>query len=189
MKPSKGDANAIVKILDQDHATVDDAAKAVAEVAFERYESRARFMVFGQIWYANGYLDHDDERAARVILGPFATRKQATDAGESLAFSNGTGEAAKWAAAPLWHGTPSAWYRDRAKVREQAAQATSLSTPPRELRHQHIMAWLEQNPGETTLPEHLQGNGWEGLDRYMEWRESNAGQCRHCEGTGRITKE
>ena len=197
MTPGKTEAKAVAKAMDPGFGDLDKEqqqeliaiAMEVTKVAWEQYETKARFMVMGQVRYRDGWLSPDDVRAARVALGPFSTRKMAEQAGDSLAYHAATGEESRWAAVPFWHGTPAAWYQARLKERQQAAQAVSDTTPARELRHQHIRDWLDAHPGATVLPEHLQGNGWEGLDRYMEWRSGHALQCPSCEGTGKIRQE
>lgn len=194
LRPGVNDAKKVLKVLEpnfkdlsaEQKVEVMEVAKAVTEVAFEAYEAKARYMVFGQVHYNGEYLDADDYRAAKVGLGPFPTLKQAQAAGESLAYSSATGEESRWAAVGLYYGTPSAWYRERLKERQNRLDGASEGTPARELRHRHIQEWLEAHPGETILPEHLQGNGWESLERYMQWREEHMNQCPACEGTGRI---
>lgn len=197
MKPNQTDSKAVARILEPDlakltkeqQAEVMAVALAATEAAFEAYEAKAKFMVLGQVRYNGEYLSPEDFRAAKVALGPFGTRKQAESAGESLAYNSKTGEESRWAAVAVWNGTPAAWYASRLKERQQALQATSTDTPARELRHQHIRDWLDAHPGETVLPEHLQGNGWEGLDRFMQWRSDHLWQCSACEGTGKIKRQ
>lgn len=187
VKFGKKEVTSLIKVMDKDYPSMEEAGEAILQHAWDLYEARAKFAVVGQCYYSDGYLDEDDVRASRVILGPFSTRKQAEAAGRSLAYSPGTGEQSRWIAAALWHDTPAAWYRERQRDRQRLEQASSDDTPPRELRHQHVLAWMEANPGQE-LPDHLKGNGWEGLDTYMEWREDHAYTCPSCEGSGRIDR-
>lgn len=172
-------------VLDQDHETLEDAAHAAIEACWAEYEKRAKFIVAGQVRYSDGYIDADDVKASRIALGPFPTRGQAEKAGYSLAYSHSTGEQAKWGVFSMWNSTPSAWYKQRKK---RADLAGGEDLRPRELRQRFVEQWFEQHPGASNsdLPEHLQGNGWDGLDSFMEWYEEFAGQCAACDGTGRI---
>lgn len=138
-------------------------------------------MVVGQVNYHNGYLDGEDLERGRVVLGPFATRKQAEADGQKLAISSSTGEQARWMAIPYWGGTPAAWYSERKKAR---AKAGVEDTPLREIRFQMQKEWLDAHPGETVLPDHLKGNGWDELEEFGVWLEKHENQCPTCEGTG-----
>lgn len=185
MKPGKTEVKKMMAVLDQDHDSLEAAAQAALEEAWGSYERKAQWITVGQLRWSKGFIDRDDEKASRVALGPFSTRKQAEAAGQSLAYSSPTGEQSAWVAAPMWYGTPAKWYADRKKKREALEAATDDGRPARELRRAHIEAWMETHPGEE-LPEHLQGNGWSGLDRFVEWHGANALQCPSCEGTGKI---
>lgn len=167
--------------MDQDYDTLEEAAKATLEEAWEIYEAKAKYMIVGQVYYHGGYLDEEDLEKGRVVMGPFATRKQAESDGQKLAVSSATGEQAKWMAIPYWGGTPAAWYGERKKARGKQG---SDDTPLRELRHLMQVEWLESHPGSVDLPKHLQGNGWDDLEGFGEWLEEHESQCSTCEGTG-----
>lgn len=183
MKPGKTEVKKIMAVLDQDHETLEDAARACIEACWDEYEKRAKFIIAGQVRFSNGYLDADDVKAARVAMGPFPTRLQAEKAGQSLAYSYSTGEQAKWGAFPLWRDTPAKWYTERKKARDLRESAGDVR--PGELRRRYQEEWLSAHPGQA-LPEHLSGSGWDGLDNFMQWREEHINQCPYCNGTGKV---
>lgn len=108
----------MAEVLDQDHETVEGAAQAALELAKKLYEERAKFAVVGQVRYSDGWLDAEDGRASKVVMGLFATEKQAQTAGESFAFSHQTGEEARWWCVKLHNGTPHDWYKQRKEERK-----------------------------------------------------------------------
>lgn len=184
--PGVRDVKAMAGVLDREYDTLEDAARAVLETAWELYEKRARFVVVGHVHDPeNPPTDVDDARVEWVCLGPFGTLKQAQGAGSSLGYSSQTGEVSRWAAIPYWTGTPAAWYKGR-KANAKASEALADRTNPRELRHQMRVSYFESNPGATELPDHLQGNGWDGIDEFVEWVDEHSHECVHCLGTGRV---
>lgn len=147
----KRDVTRIAKVLDQDYETVEDAARAVLEAAFELYESKAKFTVVGQMYYApdGGWLDKDDAAASKVALGRYGTEIQARDAAESLTISGPTGEQFLAWVLPVFHGTPHAYFKARAEERKRA-EATHGTDRERAL--QRRIDWFKANPGALTLP-------------------------------------
>ena len=188
LKPGKRDIARVAARLEEPHDSAESAAQAAIEEAWEIYEAKAKYAVVGQLRYSGEVLSPDDARAARVIVGPFGTLKQAQGAGNSLALSSATGEEARWWAVPMWHGTPAAWYAERKKAAREAEALTS-GMHPREIRLQMRERFFADNPGASTLPEHLQGSGWDSLDEFQVWLEEHADQCRSCGGTGRINND
>ena len=182
LKPGKRDINKLAQVLDQDYETVEEAASAALLAAWEIYETKAKFAVAGQVRYSRGWLDADDERASKVILGPFGTLKQAQAAGESLAYSSRTGEESKWWAVPMWHGTPAAWYEQRKqdRMKHELYLGDMGDTTPMQMRDEMRRLWMSEHPGADRLPPHLEGMGWDGLDEFMEWREDMAHRCGEC---------
>lgn len=168
LSAGKRDVQKIAAVLEADYETVEEAARAALAAAWELYESKAKFAVAGQVYYSKGYLGLDDERASMVVLGPFGTLNQAQKAGDSLAYSSATGEQARWWAVPMWHGTPAAWYDTRKEARKRQSLVAEALENPRELRHAMQVEFWDKNPGATELPEHLRGNGWDGLDEFLE---------------------
>lgn len=147
----KREVQKVAKVLDGEYESAEEAAEAVLAEAFAMYESRAKFTVVGQLYYApgEGYIGADDERAAKVSLGAYSTRGQAEKAGESLAYNTQTHESFRWWALPIHHGTPASFYAERKKVREKAVQDegrkdSQLEQTLRELSEQYLKIKEEQ---------------------------------------------
>ena len=103
----------------------EDMAKAALELAFEIYEAKSAWMIVGQLRYqpGQGFLRATDAHGEKVALGPYGTEKQAITAGESLAYSNQTGEEFRWWVLPIHRGTPAAWFKARKLARQEAELA------------------------------------------------------------------
>lgn len=144
LKPGKRDIQALARMMDQDWDSLDDAAEAVLAKAWELYEAKAKYTVVGQLYYAKGYVDPDEARAAKVALGNYSTERQARQAAESLWYSTQTHEEFRSWVLPVHHGTPASFYADRKKAREEAE---------REARRD------ENSPLETFLRESREGAG------------------------------
>lgn len=124
VKAGKREVARMVAVLDAEHETVEDAARAALDEAFAIYESRAKFNVVGQLYFSmhdGGHLRHSDERAVKVSLGMFSTEGDARRAAESLTYSTQTHEQFRSWVLPVHHGTPADFYRDRKKAWEKVA--------------------------------------------------------------------
>lgn len=119
LKYGKKELTQIADVLQQDHETVEDAAKAVLQAAEGIFEQRAKFAVAGQLYYSGGYVNGDDARQSRVILGWHSTLGDAQKAADSLFTSNTTHEQFLTWVVPVFHGTASDFYKSRKKKREQ----------------------------------------------------------------------
>lgn len=145
----KRDVALMAGVLDEDHATVEDAAKAALEAAFALYVSKARFVVAGQLMWSGGFIDSADAAAAKIAVGPYATEGQAQSAAESLVISTRTHEEMRAWVLPVWSGTPAAFYGERAEERKRQEM---LGKTGLEARLQRRQDWLKANPGALILP-------------------------------------
>lgn len=143
----------LADVLEQPYESVEDAAKAALEEAFRIYESKAAWAVAGQLYYGPGlgYVDSEDAKDHRVIVGPFTTRKQAETACASLWTSSATGEEFKRWIVPMWHGSPATYYKHRQTEAKKAAGKDDNKVGE-QLRQKRI-AFFDANPGALTLPE------------------------------------
>jgi hypothetical protein len=145
-------------VLEQDYSVAWDAAKAALAEAFAIYEEKAKWTVVGQLYYdEDGFIDHDDAAASKVALGRYGTEKQAESAAESLVI-NGRGheEFRAWVL-PVWHGTPAAYFAERAgeRKRQELSGQTGL-----EARLQRRIDFFKDNPGALFLPPEID-DPWE----------------------------
>lgn len=122
IKVGKREITRMAKVLDQDYDSVLEAASAALTEAIAIYESRAQYVVVGQIYYSDGWIDPEDARASKVSLGMYSTPGEAQKAAESLVVGTSTHEEARAWVLPVHHGTPSSWYMARKKAREEASR-------------------------------------------------------------------
>ena len=146
----KRDVARLATVLEQDFGTVEEAAKAAMAEAWAIYEEKARYTVVGQLYYGEGgYIDHADAAASKVALGRYGTERQAQSAAEALII-NGRGheEFRAWVL-PVWHGTPAAFFGERAeeRKRQELRGKTGL-----EARLQRRIDFFRANPGVLVLP-------------------------------------
>ena len=121
LKYGKAQVNKIVDVLDQDHETIEDAARAVLEAAERIFEERAKFVVVGQLAGTKDRLTipSNDPEAIKVSLGWYSTEGEARSAAESLYHSTASGDTYRTWVLPTFHGTP-AQLHDKAKRKYQA---------------------------------------------------------------------
>lgn len=108
----KTEVQKMIAVLEEDHETVEDAAKAALAAAADLYESRAKFVVVGQ-----SFRDPEPIAGEKVSLGMYSTAGTAQAAAEGL----GTAGFRHWVL-PVHHGTPSALAKERANARKAAAE-------------------------------------------------------------------
>lgn len=119
-----------IKQAFKDYPNSDEAAaRALLEAAARIYESRGRFTVVGQL-KRNADLKLVDQATVdpakdRVCLGLFTSEAKAKQALQGLADSFITKEECRVWVVPVFNGTPSAWYGQRAK--EAEAELASVS--------------------------------------------------------------
>lgn len=113
--PTKKQLDKMADIL-AEAESVEEAAKAAMDYAFEVYESRAKFVVVGRVAYSKGYVKPQDARASTVAVGPYSTEGKALAGAQSLLYSAATHEEAKTYVLPMFSGSPSAWYAQRKKA-------------------------------------------------------------------------
>lgn len=115
---------AMVAVLEAEHETLDDAAKAALEVAEAIFEERAKYVVVGQVVETKdkGKLEPGDPDAVKVSLGWYSTEGNARSAAESLWSSTASGDRLLNWVLPVFHGSPAAWHltqRDKYAAEEQ----------------------------------------------------------------------
>lgn len=104
----------IADVLDTDHATLDDAAKAVLDTALAIIEDRAKWAVVGQVvrTLEHGDIPGSHPQAAKVCLGFFETDTRANDAAAALT-SNAAGDTLNTWVVPTFFGTAAGWHGTR----------------------------------------------------------------------------
>lgn len=168
LTPLKKHVADLAALLNEDHDSAEDAARAVLEAAWQMYEERAKYTVVGQV-------KSGDRKGDKIALGWYSTAGQAKAEGLKLAYSAQTHEEHWTWVLPVWHGTPHSYYAKRKHDLKLEALA-DLTFREREL--QRRIEWCNQHPGEPTPEE------WGAL-----LYESQTVQCDHCDGVGRIKKE
>lgn len=123
LKYGKTEVAAMSSVLDAEHASLEDAAKAALAAAEEIFEKRAQFVVVGQL---SGTKEREkippsDREAIKVSLGWYSTEGDALKAAESLWFNSGSGDRYRCWVLPTFHGTP-AELHEKAKERYAAAE-------------------------------------------------------------------
>lgn len=140
LKPNKGDAKAVLKVLQENidipESELDDwmgVAELVVAAAFERYEKAGKYVVVGQLMRKNDstLVDPHTGDATKISLGLYRTPKQADDAALALTGSHVTHETFRSWTLPVHHGTPHDWFRARKAdgvhvEHERATQADRL---------------------------------------------------------------
>lgn len=167
----------MAEVLDQDYETVEEAAKAALDAAYEIVVERAKFTVVGQIRRTeNEEIHPSDERATKYALGWYATEKQALSDALKAALSTQTHEESRAWVLPIHNVTPSAFYQERHKKRKaEAIEDASY----REAELARRERWVEENPGKP-LP----------LDWTVEIAcEAQTKLCKACDGLGRIPND
>jgi hypothetical protein len=159
----------MAEVLDEDFETVDEAAAAVLDTAWEIVQQRAKFTVVGQ---AQGR--GDEPAGDKVALGWYATQRQATNDALKLAYSAQTNETHLAWVLPVFHGTPNDYYVSRKNARKDVAIADGSA---RERELQRRLQWCKDHPNDPP-PER-----W-GLIPF----DSEVTDCERCNGTGKRAK-
>jgi hypothetical protein len=145
-------------VLDLDYGTAEEAAKAALTEAFAIYEDKAKWTVVGQLMYGEGeYIDHEDAAASKVALGRYGTEKQAQSAAEALVISMRTHEEFRAWVLPVWHGTPAAYFSERAEERKRQELGSKTGL---EARLQRRIDFFKDNSGALFLPPEID-DPWE----------------------------
>lgn len=118
LTPSSADVRKLAKLLDEgEFDSAKDMAQAALEMAFEAYESRANFVIVGQLHYSPD-LGYAKDQGDKVAFGPYGTLGKARDAFSQLAYGSATNEEFKCWLLPYHQGTPAQWFLHRKKVRQ-----------------------------------------------------------------------
>lgn len=131
LKYGKAQVAKIIDVLDQDHETVEDAAKAVLDAAERVFEDRAKFVVVGQLASTKERLTipSDDPEAIKLSLGWYSTEGDARSAAESMWHSTASGDTYRTWALPVFHGSPADLHaKAKAKYQAEAAKAEEKRT-------------------------------------------------------------
>lgn len=126
MKYGKAQMNRVIDVLDQDHETVEDAARAVLAEAERIFEERAKFVVVGQLSGTKERLTipSDDPEAIKLSLGWYSTEGDARGAAESMWHSAASGDTYRTWVLPVFHGSPAELHkRAKDKYAADAAKA------------------------------------------------------------------
>lgn len=156
----------IVAILETEHDTAEEMARAILQVVFaEIVPAKFKYVVVGQIHPREGGWITDQEGGDSKVAFLCGTAGQAKSLGSSLALSHATGDTATWWALKLRHDTPAAFWKElKAK---HAREGFLTSAKPREVRFAMQADWVAKHPGEE-LPEELRGNGWDGIEGFTQ---------------------
>jgi hypothetical protein len=138
----KRDVSRAAAVLDQEYDSVEDAAKAMLEFAFDLYEEKAKWTVVGQLLRSDGTVDPATAEASKVALGAYGTETQALNAASSLVVSTQTNEMFRCWALPIWQGTPASFH----KARKEAKKSDAMGDTPAD-KLIHINQWFAENPG------------------------------------------
>lgn len=126
----------MASLLDGNHESAEEAAKAALELAWEMYEAKAKYVVIAQV--RGALADGDGEtHLDTVVLGPYSTPGKATAAGRSVAVGTPTHEECKWMLAQRFDGSPNAWYLERKERDAVEANAGRLTQAER------LVEWLK----------------------------------------------
>lgn len=175
---TKKQVQAMAEVLDDEHETVEDAAKAALEAGLAIAHDRMKFAVVGQlVRTSDGQRLEPTERSIgeAVMLDGFATAKQAHDEALKLTYSTQTHEEHRAWVLPTHWGSAHDYYRSR-KDAKKATEAADRNF--REAELQRRIKWFEDNPGESPTDD------W-GLIPF----ENELEQCPMCDGLGRIKAE
>lgn len=168
IKPGKTEVRKLAAVLDQEYATVEEAAEAALVAAWELYESKGKYTVVGQVRQSDGKGD-------KIALGRFGTANQATTAALQLAYSSVTHEECLAWVLEVHPGSPHEWF----KARKQAKQASSDERNWRAREQDRRVEWFKnRQPGEE-IP----------VEFGVAPLEMNSDQCVACNGTGRVIRE
>lgn len=113
----------VVAAIDQDHESVDHAARACLAAMEEVFASRAKYTVVAQLarTIEDGNIDPSDPKAIKVALGWFSTEGDARSAAESLSMAHSTNEEYRAWVLGVFHGTAAGLLAER-KATLQAEQ-------------------------------------------------------------------
>lgn len=170
----------LAEVLDDDYETVEDAAHAALDAAWELIKGRAKFTVVGQVQseVVKDECDNPEHKrwtGDKVALGYYATEKQAITDALKMAYSTQTHETARAWVLPIFNDTPSQWYVSRKKANKDLAVKDGNY---REAEQARRVQWFEDHPGEP-VP----------LDWTVEVAFGNqTDDCEACHGLGKVPK-
>lgn len=163
---TKANVKAMMAVLDQDHETLEDAARAALNAAYEIIQSRGKFTVVGQVRGSE-----PPEEREKVAFPWYATMGEATSAAVQLA-----GRSVYSWVLPVFHGTPHEWATKRS--REWREELALLESGYREQELARRTKWFEEHPGQQP-PE-----DW--TVRVPFGNETD--KCEACHGLGKVPK-
>lgn len=141
----------MASMLEEDHETVEDAARAALAVAEEIFEKRALFNVVGQLCASKERLDIDpaEPEAIKVSLGWFSTESDAIKAAESLWQNGSSGDRYRVWVLPMFHGTPAelhAQQKEKYAAAEEQREAKKIAAFHKSIAD-HMAAMKERARG------------------------------------------
>ena len=122
LSPQKTDVKKMVKLLEGEFETSEQAANAALKLAWELYENSAKFIVAVQevdpVTRApfNEPLHEGAPGGNATGLSVFRTAKQAKDSALGATYSPDKKRTANTWVLPMHFGSPSTWWRDTAKT-------------------------------------------------------------------------
>lgn len=171
----KRDVQAMAEVLDGDYESVEDAAAAALAFAFERYESKAKFTVVGQLHYSpeGGWANRADAQASMVALGRYGTETAAYNDAKSFAISTATGEQFRAWVLPVFHGTPAAYYSKRKETKKKVIDDAAVIEAEERFKRYGTRSM------ETALKALAEENGWVSQEERVE-EAVQAATCPEC---------
>lgn len=129
----KKELASLVEVLEADHETVEDAAKAVMAEAEEIFKARAKYVVVGQVQATKdgGKLRATDPRAVKVSLGWYSTEGDARKAAEGLWSSTAGGDTFRAWWLPVFHGTPAEFHKETREKYEKESEKSGTKEKER----------------------------------------------------------
>lgn len=119
LKYGKAEIAQVAEAIDQEHASVEDAALACLAAMEEIFEKRAKFTVVGQLLHTSErrQIPPDDPAAIKVALGWYSTEGDARTASEGLWSSTATGDVFRTWQLDVHHGSPAEFHaKQKAKL-------------------------------------------------------------------------
>ena len=115
LKYGKAELAAIEAVLDAEHETLGEAAKAVLLAAEAVFEKRAKFVVVGQLLQKKGgeLIKPWDDEAIKLALGWYATEGDARAASESLWHNTASGDTFRTWVLNVHHGTAAEFHTEQ----------------------------------------------------------------------------
>lgn len=168
LKHGKKQVAQIMAVLDQEHASMEDAALACLKEMEQVFAERAKFVVVGQLCgtKARRVIPPDDPEAIKLSLGWYSTEGDARSASDSLWTNPSSGDTFRRWVVNTYHGTPAEFHAER------RAHYAALEAKQKEAGRERFFNQMEKMSREAD-------------ERAQRWREmeEKAGQSWPCYGS------